>query len=128
LGGPQEHKKNLRISTETSAKYPGFFELSEFVDLIDQCDVVVTQVTMALHIAIGLKRNVILLNNIFNKNEFYLYEKGVILQPDLDCLCCFKQRFDGRCPVSDCMDLITPEFVLEKVKEIIGSNKKIERP
>jgi len=128
LGGSQEHKKNLLISTETSAKYPGFFELAEFIDLIDQCDVVVTQVTMALHIAIGLKRNVILLNNIFNKNEFYLYEKGLILQPGLDCLCCFKQRFDGRCPVSDCMDLIKPEFVLKKVKEIMDSNKKIKRP
>ena len=116
LGGPDEHEKNLRIARETSAKYFDFFELPDFIDLVDQCDVVITQVTMAMHIAIGLKKILILINNIFNKNEFHLYGRGRIIQPDLDCLGCFKPKFDDQCPVEDCMDLIKPELVASKIK------------
>ena len=39
---------------------------------MDQCDVVVSQVTMAMHIAIGLGKRLILMNNIFNRNEFFI--------------------------------------------------------
>jgi len=129
LGGPDEHAKNVRIARETSAKYFGFFELPVFIDLVDQCDMVITQVTMALHIAVGLKKTLILMNNIFNKNEFHLYGRGCIIQPDLDCLGCFKQKFDDRCPVEDCMDLIKPELVVSKIKEILiylESGKTVE--
>ena len=115
LGGPQEDELNKRIASASGAKYLGHFDLSVFIDLMDQCSVVVSQVTMAMHIAIGLGKKLILLNNIFNSHEFYLYGKGSIVEPALPCLGCFKQRFDARCPVENCMELIRPERVAAAV-------------
>lgn len=116
LGGPQEDEQNTRIATKSGAKYLGHYELGVFIDLMDQCDVIVSQVTMAMHIAIGLGKRLVLMNNIFNANEFELYGKGEIVQPDLKCLGCFKQRFDANCPVDNCMELIRPERVAAAVK------------
>ncbi len=89
LGGPEEHEKNQRIAQQSQATYLGHFPLSQFINLVDQCDLVVTAVTMATHIAIGLGKKIILFNNIFNKQEFELYGLGEILEPAVKCDCFF---------------------------------------
>jgi len=53
LGGPDEHEKNKRIARKSGASYLGHFPLQKFINLVDQCDLVITAVTMAMHIAIG---------------------------------------------------------------------------
>jgi len=57
------------------------------------------------------------MNHIFNKTEFYLYERGAILEPELDCLGCFKQKFDKKCPVNDCMQLISASSILKIIEK-----------
>jgi ADP-heptose:LPS heptosyltransferase len=90
LGGEQEHKKNQRLAKSSKAKYFGHFPLQQFIDLVDHCDLVVTGVTMAMHITIGLGKKIVLFNNIFNKNEFELYGQGVILEPEKSCRCFYQ--------------------------------------
>ncbi len=114
LGGEQEDVKNKFIQKESGAKYFGFFPLKVFMDLLNQCNTVVTAVTMAMHLAIGLKKNLILFNNIFNKNEFYLYGRGEILEPDFDCDC----YFSPICP-NNCMQYLMPEKVFSTIKRIV---------
>lgn len=92
LGGEQEHEKNMEIAEKTRAHYPGHFSLPIFTLLMNRCDIVVTAVTMGLHIAIGLKKRVVLMNNIFNPNEFELFGRGEIVQPPLECKCFFSPR------------------------------------
>lgn len=113
LGGEQEHEKNTRLSIETSAAYLGYFRLDEFIALMNRVDILVTGVTMGLHLGIGLKKKVVLFNNIFNPYEFELYGRGVILQPEKECKCYFK----GKCNNSEyfCMDYIYPEKVAETI-------------
>ncbi len=113
LGGEQEDKKNKLIQKESGAKYFGYFSLKVFMDLLNQCDTIVSAVTMAMHLAVGLKKNLILFNNIFNKNEFYLYGRGEILEPDFDCEC----YFTPICP-NNCMQYLSPEKVLVAIKKI----------
>lgn len=108
MGGEQEDEKNRRISSASGGLYLGHFPLEGFFSLINQCDVIVTGVTMALHIAIGLNKKIVLFNNIFNQNEFELYGLGTILEPNVDCKGCFKQYCDTKC-----MEFIRPEVVLE---------------
>ena len=67
--------------------YPGTFSLQEFISILNHCDIIVSAVTMAMHIAVGLKKPLVLFNNIFNKKEFYLYNNGVIIEPDSGCEC-----------------------------------------
>lgn len=111
LGGEQEHKKNKQLAQKAKVHYLGHFPLTTFIDLVDQCDLVVTAVTMALHIAIGLKKKVVLFNNIFNPNEFELYGRGTIIQPPVPCIGCYKNQ----CP-DTCMELITPQMIFEKIQ------------
>ena len=114
LGGEQEHAKNTRIARASGARYPGHFPLPQFINLVHQCDLVVTAVTMAMHITIGLNRKIVLFNNIFNRHEFELYGLGEILEPDFDCPCFFTPV----CP-NDCMQYITVDRVFEACTRVL---------
>lgn len=117
LGGEAEDERNKKISEETGAYYPGYFDLKKFISLVNQCDLVVTAVTMALHIAIGLKKKVVLFNNIFNPNEFELFKRGVIIEPEKPCKCFFSPR----CINTEyfCMNYIFPAKVFEEIKKLV---------
>jgi ADP-heptose:LPS heptosyltransferase len=114
LGGEQEHKKNLKIAKASGATYLGHFPLRQFINLVDQCDLVVTAVTMATHIAIGLGKKIVLFNNVFNKNEFELYGLGEILEPDFDCTCFYSPT----CP-NNCMQYLSVDRVFGAVGRLL---------
>jgi heptosyltransferase-2 len=116
LGGPEEHDKNMRLAKNTGAYYEGLKNFKEFTGLMSHCDMLVTAVTMTLHIAIGLGKKIILLNNIFNKYEFYLYSLGFIIEPDVPCKACYKKAFDPLCAVPNCMELISVDSVFNKIE------------
>lgn len=111
LGGQQEDEKNKSLAMATGAKYYGHFPIPDFMVLMSKCDLVVTAVTMGMHLALGLGKKLILFNNIFNPHEFFLYNRGEILEPDFDCDC----YFSPTCP-NDCMQYLYPEKVFESVK------------
>jgi heptosyltransferase-2 len=114
LGGPDEDQKNRKLAGATGATYTGHFPLKQFLHLVNEVDVLVTGVTMALHIGIGLKKRIVLFNNIFNRHEFELYGLGRILEPDVECLGCFKPVCDD-----DCMNLLQSTEAFEAVlKEV----------
>ena len=114
LGGEQEHKKNLKLAKASGAKYFGHYPLNQFINLVDQCDLVVTAVTMAMHITIGLNKKIVLFNNIFNKHEFELYGLGEILEPEFDCTC----YFSPTCP-NDCMQYLYPDRVVKTIRRLL---------
>jgi len=97
LGGEQEHKKNLKLAKASGALYFGHFSLNQFMSEVDQCEIVVTAVTMAMHLAIGLKKKLVLFNNIFNKHEFELYDRGEIIEPDFKCNCFYSPTCENNC-------------------------------
>lgn len=114
LGGPGEHQKNILLNEATNAKYFGVLDLNTFINLVNKCDVIVSQVTMSMHIAIALQKKLVLMNNIFNPNEFELYDNGEIVQPEKKCTCffqpvCINEKYK-------CMDYLLPESVFEACK------------
>jgi len=61
-----------------------------------------------LHLAIGQKMAVVLLNSIFNPREFELYGRGVVVGPPTPCDCYYDQVCrTGR----ECLKEITVEAV-----------------
>ncbi len=115
LGGKAEDERNRRLASRTDALYPGYFDLRTFISLMDRCDVVVTAVTMAMHIALGLGKKLVLFNNIFNPHEFELYGRGRILEPSSGCTCFFQPR----CTREDfCLETLEPSAVLAAVREL----------
>lgn len=114
LGGEQEHARNRRIAARSGARYPGHFPLRRFITLVNQCDLVVTAVTMAMHITIGLGKKIVLFNNIFNRHEFELYGLGTILEPDPPCTCFYAPV----CP-QECMRRITADRVYAACRQVL---------
>ncbi len=117
LGGEKEHESNLRISRSSGANYPGYHPLKKFISLINECEAIVTCVTMTLHLGIALGKKLVLLNNIFNKNEFELYNLGKIIEPPQKCECyyrksCIKSR--------RCMEYLQAEDVFNSLLEVLG--------
>jgi heptosyltransferase-2 len=117
LGGSIEHEMNTKIAANSKASYLGYFGMKDFLNLMNKCDLVVTSVTMAMHIAIGYKKKLVLLNNIFNKHEFELYGLGTILEPaDKTCLGCYKNT----CEI-ECMSTISPDLIFETIEQLLGT-------
>ncbi len=112
LGGPDEDELNLRLHARTQAYYPGTFPLREFIALTAHCDVIVSAVSMMMHIAIGLRIPLVLFVNIFNRHEFDLYGKGVIVEPPSGCDCYYGNTCTRARP---CMRDVTVDRVLEAV-------------
>lgn len=116
LGGEQEHAKNVALATQTGALYFGHFSLPQFINLMYNMDVVVTQVTMAMHIAVALQKQMVLMNNIFNPHEFELYGRGELISPAKPCTCYFL----GACKQGEsCMKDLAPETVLTAVRNCL---------
>jgi heptosyltransferase-2 len=100
LGGADEEPRNKHYQAVTQA-------------MIHNCDVVVSAVSMAMHLAIGLKRPLILFNNIFNSYEFYLYNRGEIVQPSVGCDC----FYGNTCKRDDhCMNHLPMQQVFEAIE------------
>jgi ADP-heptose:LPS heptosyltransferase len=116
LGGEQEHLKNKRIARRSGALYVGHHPLKRFIALVDHCELVVTAVTMGLHIAVGLRKKIVLFNNIFNKYEFDLYGLGEILEPEGGCTCYYAPVCtDPRHAPQGCMPTLDVETVFRSV-------------
>jgi ADP-heptose:LPS heptosyltransferase len=115
LGGPEEDAKNKMLSSKSTAKYFGTYPLKTFINLVNKCDIVITQVTMAMHIALGLKKNLLLINNIFNPNEFELYGRGEIISPSKECKCYFAPK----CTNDEyrCMEYLFPKDIAKIVSK-----------
>jgi ADP-heptose:LPS heptosyltransferase len=116
LGGPAEDAKNRRLAAATGAAYPGHFDLRTFCGLVDRCDLVVTAVTMAMHIALGLGKKLVLFNNIFNPYEFELYGRGRILAPERPCTCFFQPHCLQE---TSCMETLRPETAHRAVRLLL---------
>lgn len=116
LGGAQEHARNLELQEATGALYFGHFPLAQFINLISRCDLVVTQVTMGMHLTIGLGKKIVLMNNIFNPAEFDLFGKGEIVAPDKQCRCFYRGTcVDG----TSCMEELPAAKVFATLERVL---------
>ncbi len=116
LGGEAEDENNKLLAKNSGAYYPGHYSLKEFIAITSNCDLVVTQVSMMMHIVTALRIPLVLMNNIFNRNEFYLYHNGVIVEPTTGCDCyygstCIRER--------NCMQDISVEMILNEIKNLV---------
>ncbi len=116
LGGLDEDEKNKSFAQTTGVYYPGTYSLEEFIAITANCDLIVSAVSMMMHIAIGLKRPLVLFNNIFNKHEFEMYGRGIIVEPTTGC----DDFYGNTCTrESCCMNDLPVEHVFEAIKKLV---------
>jgi heptosyltransferase-2 len=116
LGGEAEDARNQEIRKRSGATYLGYFSLYEFINLVNQCELVVTQVTMGMHITLALGKKIVLMNNIFNPHEFDLFGRGEIVMPDKACKCFYR----GSCVDGiSCMEQLPAGKIADAIKRVL---------
>jgi len=121
MGGPDEDETNRYYQSKTGATYLGTFSLEEFIAITNNTDIIVTPVSMMMHIALALKKQLMLFHNIFNVHEFELYGRGVIIEPTSGCDCYFGNSCSRE---KRCMNDISVQDVLFN---IVGLNKNLKK-
>jgi heptosyltransferase-2 len=118
LGGKREQAMNRRLAAKAGvAVYDTGTDnsLLEFAGFLDRLDAVVCSDTLAMHIALALKRKAVILFGPTCPQEIETYGRGVKLFAGAACAPCYKQT----CPDPVCMESIRPEEVLQALRRLL---------
>ncbi|MCP2519856.1 glycosyltransferase family 9 protein [Candidatus Aminicenantes bacterium AC-335-A11] len=118
LGGQREREINNWIIKNSSYEiYDTGTDntLLEFAGFISLMDLVVTSDSLAMHLAIALKKKVIVLFGPTCPQEIELYSRGRKLFAGVECSPCYKKT----CEDLKCMKEITPEEVFSEIKGLL---------
>ena len=117
LGGPREKALNERLARRTRVRV---FDtgadntLLEFAGFLARMDVVVCSDTLAMHLALALKKKTVILFGPTCPTEIELYGRGRKLFSGVDCAPCYKQT----CPDPVCLKRLSPDEVFAAVREV----------
>ncbi|MEO6594659.1 MAG: glycosyltransferase family 9 protein [Planctomycetota bacterium] len=123
LGGPEEVQRHQELLASAVGR-PVFDggnhnSFGRFAALVDQCRVVVTSDSLAVHVAAARKVPAVVLFGPTSAAEIELYGRGTKIVPkDLECLCCYLPRCDR---VPHCQALIEPAVVLAAVQHWLAA-------
>ena len=120
FGGPLEREQNGRIMNkikgplfDTGCDNP----VRHVASLIRHCSVVLSGDSLAMHLALAMERQVVVLFGPTSHTEIELFGLGEKVLPDLDCLVCYKRE----CTFSpNCMDSISVAEVKDKIMRRLG--------
>lgn len=97
LGGPREKEFNaalMQILGDQAIDSGCDNTVEEFMGIVDACDLIVTADTMALHIAIGLKKRVVAIFGPTCHQEINLFGRGEKIVTDFPCSPCYLKTCD----------------------------------
>lgn len=118
---PKEHWDELKKLMEGEYTYSmqqGLDSLHAYMDWINSCRLLVTNDSLGLHIALALRKKVVVLYGPTNPNETYFYGRGEVLYPSADyaCMPCLMPTCTQD---TVCMSFIEPESVKEKIDALL---------
>lgn len=119
FGGKQENERNKEIVKKVNFNIIDAGcdnSLLDFAALINLCNIIVTSDSLALIIAIALKKKIVCFFGPTSSAEIELYGRGRKIVPKIECVCCYKKKCDKK---PNCMDLIKIEDIFNAVKELI---------
>lgn len=121
LGGHQEKERNEIIEKSVSEKIYNLgchHTIKQFAAMMDHCDLVMTGDTLAMHIAIAMKKEIVVFFASTCAAEIELYGRGIKLVSELECAPCYLRL----CPIDEkCMKIFPVERILKQVKANLGS-------
>lgn len=116
---PQKWKEleNLISNTHTISWQEGLNNIEEYIEWINSCRVLVTNDSLGLHIALVLKKKVIVLFGPTAHKEIYMYNRGITLLPEKQypCLPCLSPVCTNE---TFCMEDISAETVVKVLEKI----------
>jgi len=129
LGGPLEKeiheyiRKTIGKSTLLKIADTGCENsLKDFSALINRCSLVIAADTLAMHIAIALKRPIVALFGPTCNQEIDLYGRGCKIITEAKCAPCYKNKC-ARKP--NCMDMIELKKIVHAAKSLVCLVKQV---
>lgn len=97
----------------------GMDNLHDYIDWINSCRLLVTNDSLGLHIALALRKKVVVMYGPTNPNETYFYGRAEVLYPSVDrsCIPCLDNRCDQDTP---CMEHIAAGDVLDAIVRLMA--------
>ena len=122
-GWPAEHWDRLKQLLDGEYSYSmqqGMDNLELYMDWINSCRLLVTNDSLGLHIALALRKKVVVLYGPTNPNETYFYGRGELLYPcvDYDCIPCLNPVCNQ---ARHCLEFIKPETVKMKIDQLFSA-------
>lgn len=113
LGGEEEKERNELIAKVTGMPNGGRHTLRHFASVINQCRLVISSDSLALHFAIALKKKVVVFFGPTSPTEIELYGLGAKVFSKKDCIACYKKSCDRQ---PNCMDELSVDELFQAVK------------
>jgi len=124
LGGKEDTENNNALKKKLQHKVistPTDLGLRKGILFVDLCDMVLTGDTLGLHIAIGLKKNVVVWFTNTCAEEIDLYERGQKVLAEIDCRPCWKSF----CPKEPkCNEMVKIDNICEATKNLYPKIEK----
>jgi heptosyltransferase-2 len=89
-----------------------------FAAIVAACNLIVAGDTLAMHLALALRRRAVILFGPTSSAEIEMYGLGEKVVPQMDCLVCYKPTCDF---VPNCMDLISTDMVEAAVERQLSA-------
>ena len=117
--GSWETLKTLLDGQYSYSMQQGLDSLHAYMDWVNSCRLLVTNDSLGLHIALALRKKVVVLYGPTNPNETYFYGRGEVLFPEApyDCIPCLSPTC---IQPKVCMEFISPAAVKERVDRLFG--------
>lgn len=111
--------KELLAGRYSSSMQQGMDNLCEYMDWINSCRLIVTNDSLGLHIAVALRKKVVVLYGPTNPNETFFYGRGEVLYPsvDYDCIPCLGAVCGQK---RTCMAFIGAAAVRERIDMLLA--------
>ncbi len=118
LGGPCENRRNRSIKSKVKKVIDTRCDntLREFIGLMAACDVIVSADTIAMHLAIALKKRVVAVFGPTCAQEIEMFGRGEKITSRIKCAPCYRQE----CEKHTCMKRISADMVFKAVKRQIS--------
>jgi heptosyltransferase-2 len=113
LGGAEERERNAVICKETGMPNAGLHSLRDFASVINQCHVVVSSDSLAMHFAIALSKRTVAFFGPTSPFEIELYGLGTRVFAGLDCLICYRQICDKH---PNCIEALSVNDLFKAIK------------
>lgn len=126
VGGPEDTQRNAEIIRQVGEKVistPTTEGVRRGLCYVNICDVVISGDSFGMHMAIGLKKHVIVWFGVSCSQEIDLYGRGVKLVPQgLKCSPCWKRQ----CPYNlECIQMINLESIVKEVERVAQLRSKM---
>ena len=119
LGGAQEQDMNNSLSRLTGVPNSGGKHgLREFAGIVNQCSLLITGDTLALHLALALQKKIVAFFGPTSPHEIELFSRGEKLFPAIACLSCYRNTCDVN---PACNELIDVDEIVKQTERLMAA-------